>query len=132
MDATSTFNRSLRRASWSRRTGRAFIVEVLLLFAFLIAALAVITQVFVASVSEAAQARDLERAISAASNSAERFSADPLAGDSSFSQDGLTVVCDVQPESTSTGVLYHATITVYNDNGPFYSIETARYVSEVI
>lgn len=131
MDAASTFNKSLRKAKWSRRTGRAFIIEALILFAFLICSLTVVTQLFVASISEAAQARDLELAINIASNTAERFSADPTSDDLNYSQDGLTVVCNVTSSPVGTGSLYDADITVYNDQGPFYSIETSRYVSEV-
>lgn len=131
MESAVAFNKSLRKGKWSRRTGRAFIIEVLFLFAFLICSLTVITQLFVGSVNEAAQARDLERAINIASNTAERFAANPHSNELNYSQDGLTVVCDVDAQPSGAGTLYVATITIFNDGGAFYSIDTARYESGV-
>lgn len=131
MEGMSTFDKKLRRATWSRRTGRAFIIEALILFAFLIASLAVITQVFVASVSESAYSRDLEHAITIASNTAERFSANPLSDELNYSQDGLTVTCEVDSQPTGAGTLYIAHIIVYNDRGAFFDVDTTRYVNGV-
>lgn len=63
----------------SRRGNRAFIIETLVLFVFLIVSFAVIVRLYVGSAIVAQNGLDLERAVACAGNVAERFSADPLA-----------------------------------------------------
>lgn len=57
--------------------GAAFVVEALVLLAFLVTALAVVMQVMSASYERGAQADELSDAIVIASNDAEAFAADP-------------------------------------------------------
>lgn len=116
----------------TRRGSRAFIVEALVLFVFLVITLAIVSQLFFASANQAQKSLELERAITVASNAAERFSANPTSAEiSEAGQDGLTVRCTITPQFTASGTLYEATITVSNEYEDIYTLTTARYVSEV-
>ena len=116
----------------TRRGSRAFIVEALVLFVFLVITLAIVSQLFFASANQAQKSLELERAITVAANAAERFSANPTSAEiSEAGQDGLTVRCTITPQFTTSGTLYEATITVSNEYEDIYTLTTARYVSEV-
>lgn len=129
------------RPAWS---GAAFIVEAILLLAFLIGSLAVFTQMFALSMQKSAESQTLSQAVALASSTAERFAADPADAQGTELRDGLRVECQVTPEMTDTGTLYRAEIAVYDEtdgaasaggvagaaNEPIYSISTARYESE--
>lgn len=115
----------------ARRGNRAFIVEVLVLFAFLVAAFAIVMQLLVGSASHAQESLELERAVTLASNAAERFSANPLSRELDGSEDGLDLRCQVVPQHMAAGTLYSAIITVSSAGEDIYALETARYVSEV-
>lgn len=115
----------------SSKAGRAFIVESLVLFVFLVATLIIVSMLFFSSISMSVQGQDLERATLIASNTAERFSADPTSTDLDASEYGLTVNCDVTPKKSGDGTLYQATITVSDENTVIYTIKTSRYVSGV-
>ena len=116
------------RATWP---GAAFIVEALVLLAFLVAALAIFMSLFGSAHAIGAQSRDLEQAVLAAADVAERFAADPESvPDTTVSGDCL-VICVVEEESTGAGTLYRADIDVVSQGETIYELETARYVSEV-
>ena len=100
------------RPRWS---GAAFLVEAMLLLVFIMASLAVFTQLFAASAERANQSRDLTDAVAIASTTAERFAADPQGVAREFTQGRLRVVCDVRPEARQGGTMYYATISVYAD-----------------
>lgn len=113
------------RPSWS---GVAFIVEAMLLLVFLIGSLALLTSLFASSVQRGNESRELTAAVALASDTAERFCADPASIEERFAKDGLTVVCDVSDEARAGGVYYKADITVYGkDATPVYTITTAVY-----
>ena len=59
----------------SRRGNRAFIIETLVLFVFLIVSFAVIVRLYVGSAIVAQNSLDLERAVASAGNIAERCDA---------------------------------------------------------
>lgn len=125
-----TFVRSTahERPAWS---GAAFIVEAMLLLLILIGSLAVFTQLFAASAERATASEELSRAVAAASTAAERFAADPASVPASSEGEGLTTTCEVAEEDRAGGVLYHAQISVANEEGTVvYQVETSRYVSE--
>ena len=65
-----------KRASWS---GTAFLVEALVLLAFLAASLGVLSAVFITSLEDSVEAERLEAAVTLASDAAEQFAAHPLA-----------------------------------------------------
>lgn len=124
-----------RRAAATKPTwsGVAFIIESMLLVVFLIASLSVFTQLFSSAVNNAEHSRSITAAVALASNSAERFAADPEEEAGETVSGNMRVVCDVTSEDRPAGTLYHATISVYNGPvaEPVYTIQTARYVSGV-
>lgn len=129
--AWSTNRSEGRELQRTNKRGRAFIVESLVLFVFLVATLIIVSMLFIASVSRSAEAQNLERATIIASNTAERFSANPMGDNLVASEYGLDVSCDVEEQKASNGILYLATITVSDSNGPIYTIQTSRYVDGV-
>lgn len=122
-----------RRRSLPSWAGAAFIVEAMLLLVFLIASVAVFTQLFAASVERSTSSSQLTSAVTAAENAAERFAANPSGAEDMTIVDGLTVVCDSTGEQTEGGTLYHATISVYAPDAeePVYELVTAAYESGV-
>lgn len=132
MDMHATHTNGHRTPRRTRQGSRAFIVEALVLFVFLVIALAVVSQLFFASANQAQKSLELERAITVAANAAERFSANPASTEiSEAGQDGLSVRCAITPQFTAAGTLYKATIIVSNEYEDIYTLTTARYVSEV-
>lgn len=125
---TSLDRKPLQR---SNKTARAFIVESLVLFVFLVATLIIVSMLFFASVSMSVQGQNLERATIIASNAAERFAANPTSANLDTSEYGLTVDCKVTPHKGTYGTLYEAHISVSDGDAVIYSISTSRYVSGV-
>lgn len=120
------------RTSWS---SVAFVVESVLLILFLVASLAVLTQVFSTSLNRSVESRTLDAATIAASSIAEHFAADPTGVDEETTLGDLHIVCKVTDEPRKGGTMYHAQIDVYDTTGahggvPVYSISTARYEGE--
>lgn len=134
----------------------AFVVESLLLLAALIAAMAVFTQLFAGSLTQANQSKREVNAIMVAQNTAERFCADPLSagakqgadgtgvgvssdGETSSSttntvtqqDEGFTVMCSVTTDTREAGTMYEAHITVSDESGVAYELDSSHYVSEV-
>lgn len=130
----------------------AFVVESLLLLAALIAAMAVFTQLFAGSLSQANESKREVNAVMVAQNAAERFCADPASagaaagsGIASASSNGtklstsvvtqddenFTVTCEVSSSERKAGTMYQAHIIVSDDAGIAYELDTTRYVSEV-
>ena len=124
-----------RRSSTSKPpswTGLAAIVESMFLLLFVVASLAILIQLFVASTGRARQGHDLARAVSAATEMAEVFAQDPEASAGTETIEGLSVSCDVTSEEHEAGTLYHAHIQVQDPDGEgaLYELTTARYVKE--
>lgn len=117
------------RSSWS---SVAFIAESVLLLVFLVASLAVLTQVFSSSLSRSVESRTLDAANIAATSIAEHFAADPTDVEERTQLGDLMITCEVTDEPRQNGTMYHATISVY-DMGPsgtgevVYKVETAKY-----
>lgn len=121
--------RASARASW---TGVAFIVEAMLLLLFLVASLALFTSLFASAVQRGAESRDLTTAVAVATDTAERFAADPSSIPERMEKSGMMVVCEVDDEERGAGVLHNAVITVYGpDAEAVYSLKTACYESGV-
>ena len=123
--------------------GTAFVVEALVLLAFLAFALAVFMQLFGAAHARGMEERQLTQAVLLASNAAEEFAAVPQAGSTTAYFDGngsgsasmdaegaYQVTSDVTSERTEGGTLYRADISVTCDGKAVYQLETARYVSD--
>lgn len=138
--------------------GAAFLVEALVLLAFLAASLAVLFSLFASARAEADRAARLSEPVAIAQNAAEgiaaadSFSADavPATQVVTGAQTGTTyeLAIELEPRATGAGTLWHATITVcdadasasatdaahsaagaaYADAEPLYTLETARYL----
>lgn len=131
MEPATRRNRTAQnlRSSWH---GTAFIVEAIILLAFLVGSVALFMQLFSNASLKGTENENLAHAIVLASNSAERFSADPEnASQETTADDGFRVTCSVAPEKTEGGTLYRADIVVSKNGEDVYSLSTARYVSEV-
>ncbi len=129
--------------SRSRRSGRSgvsFVVEALVLLVFLAACMAVFTQLFSGSSTLAANSERLSNAIMVAKDAAEEFSSAPQAVASgepvgltviANGKNGFAVTCDVTDDKTEAGTMYHAHITVSDEEGTAYELDASRYVSGV-
>ena len=125
------------RPGWS---GAAFLIEAMLLLVFVMASLAVFTQMFAASSQSANQGKDLTDAVAIAAATAERFAADPQSVASEFDQGDLHIVCDIRSKARDGGTMYYATISVSrldslaglpDDASPIYEVQTSKYESGV-
>ncbi len=115
-------------------------IEVLVLLFFLVASLAVFTQLFAYSANSAKQAQRLTQATEIAQNAAEEFSANPQAAaegktvglDAAQGTDGsFTTACTVASEPQGSGTYYTAHISVSDDQGEAYALDASRYVEGV-
>lgn len=132
---------SSSRPAWS---SVAFVVEAMLLLVFLIASLALFTNLFAGAVTQSKEGATLTDAVALATSAAERFEADPEYAAGNMQDGDLRVNCDVTSEQRAGGTLYHAVIKVYatdadylaytssNEFEPVYTLETSAYESEVV
>ena len=130
MRGTSPAARSGNRKAASH--GIAFLIEALVILAFLVACIAVFTKLFAAAQLEGLAATHTSQAVIAATNRAEQFSANPTDTSEVVTADGLRTVCEVDQIQHGAGVLYNATIIVYDESAQgaeIYRLETSRYVS---
>lgn len=126
------------KTSW---TGTAFMVEALVLLFFLVASLAVFTQLFAYSANGAKEAQRITQATELVQNAAEEFSANPqavaagqtvgLGAAQSEGADSFTVSCDVSDEAQGHGTYYTAHITVTDSEGEAYALDASRYMEGV-
>ena len=134
-----------RRSEDTAWHGTAFIVEALLLLAFLAFSLAVFMQLFGSAHARSVEERQLTQAVRLASNEAERFAADPQAGygaalydaegnavatGGSEQADTFVVERETASEQMPGGTLYRASIIVSCEGEAIYELETARYLSD--
>ena len=123
--------RSLRNQN---RRGFAFLIEALIVLAFLMGCLAVFVRLFSAAQLEGLASTRLSEAVVVATNRAEEFSANPTNTGSAKTENGLRVECEVKKEPGKAGTLFKATITVHderNGDAELFSLETSRYMSGV-
>ena len=122
--------RTGQRTAWA---SIAFIVESMLLLVFLVASLAVLTQLFAMSLNRSVESRTLDAATIAATSIAEHFAADPNDVQESTQLGDLIVKCDVTPEARKAGTLYRATISVFDTGSgeKVYEMSTSRFESGV-
>lgn len=123
---------NLMRTSWA---SVAFIVESVLLLVFLVASLAVLTQVFVSSLNRSIESRTLDAATIAASSIAEHFAADPTDVSEETVLGDLRITCKVTEDLHAGGTLYRAHIDVFDasesgGDALVYSLDTANYRTE--
>lgn len=124
-------SRDKRRSNWS---STAFLVESLVLLFFLIACLAVFTQMFAHSWLASSDASRLSAACVVAQNAAEDFEANPQGVQNGAfdvnDADGASfhVSRTVESEATAAGTMYTVRIAVSDDTGEVYSLEAQRYM----
>lgn len=114
--------------------GMAFIVEAVVLLAFIALAITVFFRLFAYAETASVTSSELSRAVACAADVAEQFAVDPtgVAGYSA-EEDGFTITCDVNQNGTGAGVMYNATINVVSaESGEMlYTLTTSKYESEV-
>lgn len=135
--ASTPFSSQQSRRAAKSRSNTAFLVESIVLLFFLVAALAIFTQMFGSSINNSFKASQLSAATEVAQSAAEEFSANPEAvaqgqaigsGIAANGTDRFKVTCDTKAQNQSSGTLYQATITVSEDDEPVYSLDVSRYV----
>lgn len=109
--------------------GSAFLIEALVVLAFLMMALAVFVQLFSKAQIQGLGANKLSEAILVATNYAEEFSANPKGVETQVVKDDLTATCSVEESKQKGGTLYEATIEVSDGTTTIYTLTTSRYVS---
>ena len=97
-----------------RWAGAAFLVEAMLLLLFLMASIAIFTQLFAATAERSNESRNLTDAVAVATSTAERFAANPADAACDETRDGLRIICEVSPSKRGGGTIYYATISVYD------------------
>lgn len=123
--------RNKRRSNWSNT---AFLVESLVLLFFLIACLAVFTQMFAHSWRASSDASKLSAACVVAQNAAEEFEANPQTAHndtidvSAASGTNFHVSRTIESEAAAAGTMYTVHIAVSDDTGEVYSLEAQRYM----
>ena len=120
--------RKFHRDERNPRSGTSLLIEAMVLLAFLTASLAVCAGLFASALAGSRQADRLDRAVTVATDTAERFSADPTGIAESSQRNGFDVSCAVTPDQEGSGTLYSATITVSEGGDQVYQLVTARYV----
>lgn len=128
MAVSSEMNTSNTSRARTSRRGMAFFIEALVVLFFLMLSLAVFVRLFSGAQIEGMQANKLSEAVLVATNRAEEFSANPTAVKDLAYEGDLMVSCDVEETKMASGILYEATITVSDESGELYVLETARYV----
>ena len=112
--------------------GIAFLIEALVVLAFLMLSLAVFVKLFASAQLEARSSTRMSQAVQLATNQAEEFSADPVHASGEKEEDGLRLTCEVKPSKRAAGTLYEATITIHDERygqRGIYTLTTSRYVS---
>ena len=130
--------------SWA---ASAFIVEAIVLLAFLVASSAVFVQLFSVAHVRSEESGMTAAAVAAATSTAERFAANPTSVSEVVRVGDLVVACETTPEKRAGGTLYQADISVYKgvdvpvgeitaaeladgDRVVVYATSTAVYMSE--
>lgn len=110
--------------------GTAFLIEALVVLAFLMVALAVFVQLFTKAQIQGVKANQLSQAVLIATNYAEEFCADPTGVGAQVEKDGLVATCKVSEDKHTAGTLYDATIEVSDGTQTVYTLHTSRYVGK--
>lgn len=135
-------SRTANKSAEKSRSNTAFLVESIVLLFFLVAALAIFTQMFGSSINNSFKASQLSAATEVAQSAAEEFCSNPEAvaqgqaigaGIAAKGTDQFKVTCDTETQNQGSGILYQATITVSEKTAsegedPVYSLDVSRYV----
>lgn len=125
-------HRSARKGTHHTWSGTAFVIEALVLLAFMVASLAILLTLFSDAHLRAEDTLKLEAAVAVAGDEAEAFGANPFAvpAEQEVTYQDQTCTVRLTPDAMvyAGGVLYNATISVSFDNEELYTVQTARYV----
>lgn len=114
--------------------GMGFLIESIVLLAFVAVAIAVFFRLFAYAQVTSVSNIELSQAVVYASNTAELFATDPesYVGYEKTEED-YRITCKVEPKETANGTLYEAQISVANaETGELiYSLATSKYESGV-
>ncbi|MBQ9021969.1 MAG: hypothetical protein IJ113_08190 [Eggerthellaceae bacterium] len=144
--ASPSLNIRRKKTSSVNASNRAFVIEALILLAFLAVSVAIILQLFAAAGVQSREAHKLSMSEHLATNMAESFAANPKSVPSIvyYDKDGnpvdeqrqatYSVESEVVPQRTEAGTLYSVHITVTNyelryDGNVLYELDTKRYLS---
>lgn len=114
--------------------GMGFIIEAVVLLTFVAVCLAVFFRLFAYAESSSRSNTELSQAVVLASNTAEQFCINPDEFETYTTSDGnLQLACTVDTQERTSGVMYHANISVTSaETGEVvYTLTTSKYVSEV-
>lgn len=129
---SQSLQRMQRNARVSERSwhGMAFLIEAMVLLAFVALAIAVFFRLFAYAKTTSTSNTELSQAVVYASNTAELFTADPekMTGYAKLEED-YYITCDVTSKDTASGTLYTANIVVSRQEGSedIYSLATQVY-----
>ena len=126
--------RAARNSSQTRQPwhGVAFLVEAIILMMFLVATMAVFTNLLMGSQALSSNTHELTAAIVATANEAESFATHPSEGGTTATRDGFTITCTTEAIPQAGGMLYVAHLVTENAAGQeVYQLTTSKYVSEV-
>lgn len=135
-------------ASSVNASNRAFVIEALILLAFLAVSVAIVLQLFAGAGVMSREAHKLSVSEHLATNAAESFGANPRVSNGTlyYDRDGnlvegesgaaFSVETAVTPQRTAAGTMYSADITVVNyetrvDGNVTYRLKTQRYLSAI-
>ncbi len=126
--------RSTQKMSYSSISSKqkrsTYMIEALLLFICIMMVVAVVMSVFAFAANMAKGASEKEEAIVFATNIAERFSADPMSLEDTYTQGDLTARCSMTLSIDNAGSFCKAQIIVLKDDEQIYSLDTAKYMPE--
>lgn len=112
--------------------GMAYLIESILLLAFIVAAITVFFELFSYSENIATNNNTLSDAVVYATNTAEMFAASPeLMKDYGTERDDYHITCNVTEREAAAGTLYDAVIEVtsVSSGEVLYTLNTTNYVS---
>lgn len=133
---TSSIQRMQRNARVAGTTwhGIGFLIEAMVLLAFVALAIAVFFRLFAFAKERSSANTELSQAVVYASNAAEQFAAAPetMSGYAK-ARDNYYITCSVTSEDTAVGTMYNAIINVSSqDTGELlYSLATSKYEGNV-
>lgn len=116
------------RSVWA---GAAFVVEALVLLAFLAGSIAILLSIFAYAEEQGQENHRITQAIVLASNTAEEFNATPEFPPQINQTDELIAICTVETKTNGIGTYYEATIVVTDKESgdEVYTLTSTRYVS---
>ena len=128
MSELASRSAALRKRQASR-TRSTFMVEALLLLAFVLILLAITVSLFAFASETSTNAQRMQEAADIAQNTAEEFISDPEAMPDAQTVGDYIVRCDIDREKTDAGVMYDARVTVIRGIEEVCTLSVSKYES---